>query len=189
MKKKLLVLLLATGLVLTSFVPTKAAELVNSTGSDATDLKKGADTTQGKVTEYYPDTTVNTSTYDANSAVAVFVTKGSMIKISAPKTLILGVGESDPATRLSTATGSYKIGLLGDLGGAQKITVSFPTTVTLTSGTKSIDAAISAVKKDWTWKDVNPTTFTYATSTISVAGLSSGSYTGAFNVHLAVTNP
>lgn len=190
MKKKLSVLVLALGLLITAIpaTGTHAAELVNSTGSEAADITKGADITQGKVTEYYADVAVDTTTYNADSEVAVFVTKGSMIKISSPKTLILGVSKSDPITHKSTASGSYKIGLLGDMGGDQKIKVTCPDKVTLVDGTKSIEAAISAIQSDWVWSDVNPLTFTYANSTISLEGLTAGAYAGVFNINFAVTN-
>lgn len=191
MKKQLLTLLLAAGLMLTAFVPTHAADLVNSTGSDASATGEtwktvGSDTTQGKVTEYYPDVAVNTTTYTSDVAVSVHVTKGSMIKLSSPKTLILGVGATNAGK--TPATGSYKIGLLGDLGGTQKISVTYPTSIVMSNGTKTVTAAMTAIQKDWTWNQVNPTTFTYATSTISIADILAGAYTGTFNVHYVVTN-
>lgn len=191
MKKQLLTLLLAAGLMLTAFVPTHAAELVNSTGSDAgatgeTWKTVGSDTTQGVSTAYYPDVDVNASNYTSDVAVSVYVTKGSMIKISSPKTLILGVGTTTNGK--TPATGSYKIGLLGDLGGTQKISVTYPTSITMSNGTKTVSATMTAIKKDWIYSDVNSTTFTYATSTISIDNILAGAYVGTFNVHYVVTN-
>jgi len=161
--------------------------LINSTGSDYRDLSLGEDKTQGKVTEYYSDSYSESSNYDLNTSIAVFVTKGSMIKLQVPKTLILGITETEEGTLKSKAEGSYKIGLLGDLGGKQKIRVSFPERVTLVNGTKSIDASISVVKSDWLWADVNPETYTYVNSTIRLSGLTAGSYKGVFNINFVVS--
>lgn len=161
--------------------------LIDSTASDYRDLSLGEDKTQGKVTEYYSDSTSESSSYDLNTSIAVFVTKSSMIKLQMPKTLILGVTETDPLTLVSKAQGSYRIGLLGDLGGKQKIHVSFPERVALLNGTKSINAAISSIKSDWLWADVNPETYTYAESIIGLSDLTAGSYKGVFNINFEVT--
>lgn len=187
MKRKVF-LVLALSLMLILPQTCQAAELINSTGSEAADITKGQDTTQGKKTEYYPDLAIQTSTYDAESLVSVYVTKGSMVKIQSPKTIILGVTSTDPTTHLSDASGTFKVGVIADLGGTQKLSLIFPTTVSLLSGTKKIDAQISSIKKDWIWSDVNPETYTFETSSIAVHGLSSGAYAGAFNIKYSLIN-
>ena len=47
---------------------------------------------------------------------------------------------------------------------------------------------MTAISPDWIWSDVNPTTFTYRTSTISIPNILAGAYIGSFNVHYVVTN-
>lgn len=187
MKKKVF-FVLAISLMLILPQTCQAAELINSTGSEATDLTKGEDITQGKKTEYYSDLESQKSNYDTDSLVSVFVTKGSMVKIRSPKTIVLGITNTNPTTLLSDASGTFKVGVLGDMGGTQKLSMSFPSTMSLFDGLKKIDAQISLNKKEWIWSDVNTETYTFETSSINVHGLSSGAYTGSFNIKYSLVN-
>ena len=103
LRKFLLSAALVSVLTITAIVPavtTQAAALpiADSIGSDAANIATGKDTTQDKVTEYYADIPVATETYSADSAVAVYATKGSMLKIQTPKTIILGANGSGKST-------------------------------------------------------------------------------------------
>lgn len=182
MKKKILALILIG--VLSVFPLSQVAHaadpvLTNSTGSDSTDRTKGADTTQGKVTEYEPAVTINSTTSSTTQAVSVYATKTSMLMIESPKTLVLD------ATSNSL---TYQIGLKGDLSGRQTLAVTIPNTVTLKDGTKTATANLTALDKaSFVWSDLNSATYIYKTGTINCPTLTAGRWSGAFNIQYNLT--
>ena len=179
--RKFLALAFATVLLtVSSSSGVHASELVDSVGGTAENPYGGKDVTQNKET-VYDDENVTDSEYSSTSEIKVYATKASRVSYKIPQTLVGG----------SNGTAVYKVGVKGDISATQRVTISAPSSFVLTDGTRNVTATITQDKKTWVYSDLVGSNlvdgYSMGTGTIKYT-IPAGSFSGAFNFNIAITN-
>jgi hypothetical protein len=180
MRKKLLTLLLASVMVVSSFTSVVfAADLVDSVGGTAENPYGGYDTSQNKTTIYDNEDVTDTE-YNTTSEVVVYATRASKVTYKIPQVIC---GNTDSAY--------YKVGVKGDISATQQISITAPANFTLSDGVRDVTATVSQDKTTWVYSDLLGDDlvdgFSMGTGTISYQ-LPAGSFSGTFNFTISVTN-
>lgn len=200
MKKNVLSLsvAMATALVVAPVATFAASELKDSTASTVADATRtegdmdGQDVTQSKVTEYADEITE-----DKTSACEVYATQASSFSVIIPKTVILNGKAGE------TNSGAYVVTAKGNIAGNEYVTVA-PATETFAmkqAGKEDITATIAQAVSQFAVTEANgvvefdaaKTVYgvdaeagATADGTITVEGLSAGSWSGEFNFNIAL---
>lgn len=185
LKKRLISLLVASMVIIMSFGSTivMAADSDDSkasVGSVALDIDAeadkvtGKDTVQNKQSEYSDEIDINST-----EGCEVYATLPSSFTVVIPKKVIL--------TGSANGSGAYTVKVKGDIAGNETITVAPAATVAMKqTGKTDVTATIAQPKTTWTVADAGLAAGVITTGTITAAGLTAGSWAGAFNFDISL---
>lgn len=89
-------------------------------------------------------------------------------------------------------TGSYTVGVKGDIGSNKKVVVTPASTVTMSQLNKTdITATVTQTKTEWTYNEINTSTYAETTGTLTTPSASAGTWKGTmtFTVSLDTVTP
>lgn len=122
----------------------------------------------------------NEVTTNDTSSASVSLEVPSTFSVLIPKTITI---TGNPGT------GSYTVGVKGDIGSDKKVVVTPASTVTMSQASKTdIMATVAQTKTEWTYDEINTSTYSETTGTLTTPSASAGIWTGTMTFTVSLVN-
>lgn len=168
-----------------------AADLVDSTASSADDETSGVDVTQGVSTTYGTSAEIKSTTYTQDEKTMVYATKTSSVVITVPRVLVVG---KDEASDSNAYKGTFNVKVSGDIAGSQsvEITPRVGNDFVEVNGKES-DTSAEVLLDGKPKYTIGANSLLHGAEvvipgSISVDGITSGSWKGDISFHINLTN-